>query len=149
MIEDEALQRLDGRHQHPQQVVGVAGHQVALHHLRTLGDRLLETLLRVSHLLLQADVDEHVDVQDRTFWQVALFVGPLATAFCFCAVNAASMWLSTASMSSAMFGVPVVGLIMAVIFLGESLSLTLVTGVLAIVGGILLVTVAPRADSTR
>lgn len=76
-------------------------------------------------------------------------VGPLATAFCFCAVNAASMWLSTASMSSAMLGVPVVGMIMAVIFLGESLSLTLVTGVLAIVGGILLVTVAPRADSAR
>lgn len=76
-------------------------------------------------------------------------VGPLATAFCFYAVNAASMWLSTASMSSAMLGVPVVGMIMAVIFLGESLSLTLVTGVLAIVGGILLVTVAPRADSAR
>lgn len=85
----------------------------------------------------------------RTFWQVALFVGPLATAFCFCAVNAASMWLSTTSMSSAMLGVPVVGLIMAVIFLDESLSLTLLAGVLAIVGGILLVTVAPRADGAR
>lgn len=72
----------------------------------------------------------------RTLWQVALFVGPLATAFCFCAVNAASMWLSSTSMSSAMLGVPLVGLLMSVLWLGERLSLGLLLGALAIVVGI-------------
>jgi drug/metabolite transporter (DMT)-like permease len=72
-----------------------------------------------------------------TLWSVLLFVGPLATAFCFCAVNAASMWLSSTSMSSAMLGVPVVGLLMSVFFLGESLTPGLVMGILCIVGGIL------------
>ncbi|MGC4011303.1 MAG: DMT family transporter [Pseudomonas sp.] len=72
----------------------------------------------------------------RTLWQVVLFVGPLATAFCFCAVNAASMWLSSTSMSTAMLGVPLVGLLMSVIWLGERLTIGLVVGVLAIVVGI-------------
>jgi drug/metabolite transporter (DMT)-like permease len=82
----------------------------------------------------------------RTLWEVALFVGPVATAFCFCAVNAASMWLSTTSMSSAMLGVPVVGLVMSVMFLGETLTTPLLVGVLAIVGGILIVTIKGRAS---
>jgi drug/metabolite transporter (DMT)-like permease len=81
----------------------------------------------------------------RTLWEVALFVGPVATAFCFCAVNAASMWLSTTSMSSAMLGVPVVGLVMSVMFLGETLTTPLLVGVLAIVGGILIVTIKSRS----
>ncbi|PPC78822.1 EamA family transporter [Pokkaliibacter plantistimulans] len=78
----------------------------------------------------------------RSFWEVILFVGPLATAFCFVAVNAASMWLSSTSMSSAMLGVPVVGLMMSVVFLGEQLSLSLIIGVVAILGGILVVSLA-------
>jgi drug/metabolite transporter (DMT)-like permease len=81
-----------------------------------------------------------------TFWQVILFIGPLATAFCFCAVNAASMWLSSTSMSSAMLGVPVVGLLMSVIFMGETLTSPLLAGILAIVGGILVVTFKGRAS---
>ncbi|MCY1383448.1 EamA-like transporter family protein [compost metagenome] len=72
----------------------------------------------------------------RSLWLVALFVGPLATAFCFCAVNAASMWLSSTSMSTAMLGVPLVGLLMSVAWLGERLTAGLLLGVLAIVAGI-------------
>lgn len=73
-------------------------------------------------------------------WQILLFMGPLATAFCFCAVNAASMWLSSTSMSTAMLGVPVVGLLMSVLFMGEQLTLPLIAGVMAILGGIVIVT---------
>ncbi|WP_297840748.1 DMT family transporter [Pseudomonas sp.] len=83
----------------------------------------------------------------NTLWTVLLFVGPLATAFCFCAVNAASMWLSSTSMSSAMLAVPVVGLLMSVFFLGESLTPALVIGILSIVGGILVVTVSASNKS--
>jgi drug/metabolite transporter (DMT)-like permease len=84
-------------------------------------------------------------------WQVVLFVGPLATAFCFCAVNAASMSLSATSMSTAMLGVPLIGLLAATVLLGEALSLSLAVGGLCIAGGILIATlgarraVAPRA----
>lgn len=72
-------------------------------------------------------------------WEIVLFVGPVATAFCFCAVNAASMSLSATSMSTAMLGVPLIGLIASTVFLGESLGLSLVLGGLCIVGGILVV----------
>jgi drug/metabolite transporter (DMT)-like permease len=84
----------------------------------------------------------------RSLWEVILFVGPLATAFCFCAVNAASMWLSTTSMASAMLGVPIVGLVMSVMFLGEQLTVSLMAGVLAIIGGILVVTMGVSKSRT-
>lgn len=83
-----------------------------------------------------------------TFWQIVLFVGPLATAFCFCAVNAASMWLPATSMSLAMLGVPLVGLISSVFWFGESLSISLIAGVLAISAGILLAMLKTRAGGT-
>lgn len=72
-----------------------------------------------------------------TLWQIVLFVGAAATAFCFCAVNAASMWLPATSTSLAMLGVPLVGLLSSVVWLGETLSASLVVGVLAISFGIL------------
>jgi drug/metabolite transporter (DMT)-like permease len=49
-------------------------------------------------------------------------------------------------MSSAMLGVPVVGLLMSVIFMGETLTSPLLAGILAIVGGILVVTFKGRAS---
>nr|WP_282447099.1 DMT family transporter [Azoarcus sp. TTM-91] len=78
------------------------------------------------------------------FWQVALFVGPVATAFCFCAVNAASMRLPATAMASAMLGVPVVGLALSVLLLGEALTSALLAGVCAILGGIALVSLPAR-----
>lgn len=78
------------------------------------------------------------------FWHTILYVGPLATAFCFCAVNAASMWLSSTNMATAMLGVPVVGLLSAVIFLGEQLTVGLTVGVIAIVGGIFIVSIKSK-----
>jgi len=78
------------------------------------------------------------------FWQVALFVGPVATAFCFCAVNAASMRLPATAMASAMLGVPVVGLALSALLLGEALTPALLAGVCAILGGIALVSLPAR-----
>lgn len=82
MIDDEALQRLHVRHHDAQQIVGVSGHQIALHHFRAFRDRLLETLQRVFHLLFQTHLNEHVDAQperlriqqrDLLFEQAKLF----------------------------------------------------------------------------
>ncbi len=44
-------------------MVGVAGHEVALHHLVAQGDALFKRLQRFEALLLEADGDEHVEVQ--------------------------------------------------------------------------------------
>jgi len=82
-----------------------------------------------------------------TFWAVAMFVGPLATAFCFCAVNAASRRFTSTQMSSAMLGVPLVGLLMSVVFLGEHLSLGLALGVVTIISGMLIVTCKSRSNA--
>ncbi len=75
-----------------------------------------------------------------TFWWVMLYVGPLATAFSFVAINAAGRWLSSASMSNAMLGVPVIGLLTSTVFLGEPLSASLLIGGVVILGGIVCVT---------
>ena len=84
-----------------------------------------------------------------SFIETLIFMGPLATAFCFVAVNAASMWLSSTSMSTAMLGVPVIGLLMSVVFLGERLTPTLAIGILVISVGIFIVTVSPSRKAIR
>ncbi|MFC0662050.1 DMT family transporter, partial [Eoetvoesiella caeni] len=72
-------------------------------------------------------------------WLVLLYTGPLATAFCFCAVIAANRWMNSATISIAMLGVPVVGLLTSIVVLGEQLTLPLTLGVIAILAGILLI----------
>lgn len=74
-----------------------------------------------------------------SFWLVMLYVGPLATAFSFVAINAAGRWLTSASMSNAMLGVPVIGLLSSTVFLGETLTLSLLIGGLVILGAIICV----------
>lgn len=73
-----------------------------------------------------------------TLWACLTFVGPIATAFCFCAVNAASARLPASAMSSLMLAVPVAGLVFSTVALHESASLDLVVGAVAIVSGIVL-----------
>lgn len=80
-----------------------------------------------------------------TFYETTLFVGPVATAFCFVAVNAASSWLPATTMSTAMLGVPVTGVVLSVLFLGENLTLALGIGSLAIVAGIIINTIPTKA----
>jgi drug/metabolite transporter (DMT)-like permease len=84
-----------------------------------------------------------------TFWWVMLYMGPFATAFSFVAINAASKHLSSASMSNAMLGVPVTGLLASTVFLGETLTLSLALGGAVILGGIMCVSLAGRGASGR
>lgn len=77
-----------------------------------------------------------------SLWAILLFVGPLATAFCFCAVNAASTWMPAGTMSTAMLGVPVTGVAVSVAFFGEPLTIGLAAGSLAILAGIGVTTLA-------
>ncbi|MCK8787732.1 DMT family transporter [Roseomonas sp. NAR14] len=70
------------------------------------------------------------------FLASTLYVGPVATAFCFCAVNAASARLPATGMATAMLGVPVTGVALSMLLLGERLTPTLLLGSLAILGGI-------------
>ncbi|WP_084440438.1 DMT family transporter [Acetobacter nitrogenifigens] len=84
-----------------------------------------------------------------TFWASALFVGPLATAFCFCAVNAASTWLPATTMSMAMLGVPLTGAALSVAMLGEALTPSLLGGTLAIAAGIAVSAIPTRSRGDR
>ncbi|QGR09754.1 EamA family transporter (plasmid) [Pantoea phytobeneficialis] len=76
----------------------------------------------------------------RELLAITLFVGPVATAFCFCAVNAASTWLSGVTLSSMMLLVPITGLLVSVPALHEELTLPLMAGALLIALGIALLT---------
>ncbi|MGE7155073.1 DMT family transporter [Methylorubrum rhodesianum] len=71
-----------------------------------------------------------------TFWACLIFVGPLATAFGFCAVNAASRQVPASRMSTLMLAVPVTGLAIATVTLHEMPEPDLVLGALAIILGI-------------
>lgn len=82
-----------------------------------------------------------------TFWACLIFVGPLATAFCFCAVNAASRRVPASLMSTLMLGVPVTGLILATVALHETPGPDLVLGAAAIVLGIAASAVPSRRAS--
>lgn len=70
------------------------------------------------------------------FWGCLVFVGPVATAFCFCVVNAASARLSASAMSTTMLAVPVTGLLISLAVLREAPGPDLILGSLAIVLGI-------------
>lgn len=85
----------------------------------------------------------------RSFWAVLIFVGPVATAYCFCAVNAASTWMPAGTMSAAMLGVPVTGVALSVAFFSEPLTIALAVGSLAILGGIALTALAGSSRSIR
>ncbi|MBB3237314.1 drug/metabolite transporter (DMT)-like permease [Phyllobacterium endophyticum] len=79
-----------------------------------------------------------------TFIATTLFIGPVATAFCFAAVNAASTWLPATTMSTAMLGVPVTGVALSLALLGESMTLPLAAGSIAILAGIAVNAISPR-----
>ncbi|GEP12782.1 hypothetical protein MGN01_46270 [Methylobacterium gnaphalii] len=70
------------------------------------------------------------------FWACLGFVGPIATAFCFCGVNAASALLPANATSTLMLAVPVIGLALSTATLNETLGLDLILGALAIGLGI-------------
>jgi drug/metabolite transporter (DMT)-like permease len=70
------------------------------------------------------------------FWACLAFVGPVATAFCFCAVNAASARLPASTTSTLMLAVPVTGLALSVAALNEEPSVDLILGAGAIILGI-------------
>jgi drug/metabolite transporter (DMT)-like permease len=81
------------------------------------------------------------------FWLAMLFVGPVATAFCFVMVNTASTRLPATSMSVSMLAVPLTGLLLSVLLLGERIDLSLALGTACIAIGIT-VTLLSRAPST-
>ncbi|MEP9380111.1 DMT family transporter [Aquabacter sp. CN5-332] len=107
-----------------------------------------QMLLAAGLLAMGANYTEGPFTGDgsMSFWAILLFVGPLATAFCFCAVNAASTWLPAGTMSTAMLGVPVTGVAISVALFGEPLTIGLAAGSLAILAGI---AVAALAGSSR
>ncbi|MNN81585.1 hypothetical protein D3C81_1984280 [compost metagenome] len=65
MFDDQPLQCVHVRHQGADQIVGVSRHQIALHDFRQDGDFALEDVQGGLALLVQRDLDEHVDFQPQ------------------------------------------------------------------------------------
>lgn len=109
-----------------------------------------QMLLAAAVLAILALVVEGPFDGDGTmaFWASVGFVGPVATAFCFSAVNAASARLPATAMSTIMLGVPVTGVAISVAALGEPLTMALGLGSLAIVLGIA-INAIPRCSPGR
>jgi len=80
---------------------------------------------------------------------ILFYNGPIATAFGFWAVLTVTRALPAVTTSLATLGVPVVGLLLSALFLNEALTVTLVGGLLLILAGLVLVTLADRARSAR
>ncbi|MBB2963095.1 DMT family transporter [Methylobacterium sp. R2-1] len=110
-----------------------------------------QMLLAAAVLLPLARVVEGPLTGDGTgtFWACLIFVGPLATAFGFCAVNAASQRVPASQMSTLMLAVPVTGLVIATVTLHETPGPDLILGTLAIVLGIAVSAVPARVTSSN
>ena len=78
------------------------------------------------------------------FWATILYIGLVATAFCYWAVVAANRRLPATTTSSAMLGVPVIGLAISALVTGESLDASLLVGMLMMLAGIAVVASADR-----
>ena len=110
-----------------------------------------QMLLAAGLLVIGACIEEGPFTGDGSYALLAslVFIGPLATAFCFVAVNAASTWLPAAVMSMALLGAPVIGLVLSVLLLGEPLTPTLLSGSCAIVVGIAVSAILNRCAAPR
>jgi drug/metabolite transporter (DMT)-like permease len=73
----------------------------------------------------------------------------VATAFCYWAVITVTRLLPATTTSLGLLGVPVVGILASVVFLGERLGFSLVGGLMGIVCGVALVVLADRARERR
>lgn len=79
---------------------------------------------------------------------ILLYNGPIATAFGFWAVLTFTRALPAVTTSLGTLGVPVVGLLLSAFFLNEALTPTLVGGLILILAGLVLVTLADRSRSS-
>jgi drug/metabolite transporter (DMT)-like permease len=83
----------------------------------------------------------------RWSWQlgaVLAYNGPLATAFCYWAAVMVARDLPSITSSLGFLGVPVFGVLVSTLWLGEPLSLSLLAGLAGIVGGLTLVNLADQ-----
>ena len=71
MLVVDALEVGHVRDHQPQQVVVLAGHEIALHHLRHLAHRALEGLEPRLALPVERDAHEHVDGKAGRCWSMS------------------------------------------------------------------------------
>jgi len=79
---------------------------------------------------------------------ILLYNGPIATAFCFWAVLTFTRALPAMTTSLATLGVPVTGVLLSALFLGEPLTVTNTTGLVAILSGVALVALSDRRGAS-
>ena len=73
---------------------------------------------------------------------ILLYNGPIATAFCYWASVTVTRALPALTTSIGFLGVPVMGVVLSILFLGERLTWSLASGLVCILGGLALVNLA-------
>jgi drug/metabolite transporter (DMT)-like permease len=124
-------------------IVHIRGHRW---HASSLELAPWQMLLAAAPLLLVARVLDGPVPGDGslTFWATTLYIGLIATAFCYWAVVEANRRLSATTMSNAMLGVPVIGLTVSALVTGETMDAGLISGMLIMLVGIAIVASTER-----
>lgn len=78
------------------------------------------------------------------FWLVTLYVGPVATGFCFWAVVALNRRLPATTLATAMLATPAVGILTSAVSFGETLGPAVLAGMALILAGMATVVLADR-----
>jgi drug/metabolite transporter (DMT)-like permease len=126
-------------------ILHIRGHRWHLSPLQLTPWQLLLAGLVLLPFALVVEGDADID-WSPTLLAVLLYNGPIATGFCFWAATAMTRALPAVTSSLSFLGVPVMGVVLSTLSLGEPLDLSLVLGFGLILCGVVLVNLA---DSTR
>ena len=104
-----------------------------------------QMLLSALPLMLIALITEGIPHINWNTELVSLlvFIGPLATCFCFVISLAVGRRINPVSMSVATLGVPVIGLFSSILFLNESITLAIAVGVVLILCSLVGILISP------
>lgn len=125
------------------QILQIRGHRWDSPPLELAGWQFLVAGLLLAPLALTMEWGRPA-LWDGTLVAVMVYNGPIATAFCFVAVIALNRRLPAVTTSLGMLGVPVCGVIMSALILGEPIGATKIVGLTLIVGGLALVALGER-----
>jgi len=129
-------------------ILHIRTHRWHLSPLQLTAWQLLLAFVLLLPLALTIDGPAAIE-WNGTLLAVILYNGPLATAFAFWASTSISRALPAITSSLSFLAVPVMGLTLSTLALGESLGPTLLGGFGLILGGVVLVNLADRRASLR
>jgi drug/metabolite transporter (DMT)-like permease len=118
-------------------IVQVRGHKFVGSALDLAPWQMLIALIVLTPLAFFVEGSPRFDFSGQAYAAMA-YIGPLATAFAFWALVAGGRLVPANVMSVAMLAAPMIGLMLSVSFMGETVTLPLIIGVVMIAASLLL-----------